>query len=469
MEKWNEFEYEIPQKLSYILLNNPFIGICITDGAGKVIAVNEAQTRITSISADQFIGKCMKDLVKNKLLNESSSVEVLKKQEEVYMKQTLRNGKSYLVRGVPIFYEDSIEYVVSYLLDVSDLETAKEKMQQLEADKHEIEYKYEALKIVLDHSDSIIYQSKVMQGVVELSKRVADSDAAVLITGPSGAGKELIANLIHNESKRKNKPFIKINCAAIPEQLLESELFGYESGTFTGGSSKGKKGIFEYADGGSLLLDEIGEMPLSLQTKLLRVLQDHEIRRIGGNKTIRVDIRLIASTNACLKQLISEKKFRQDLYYRINVIEIRVPSLSKRKDDIPLLIQHFIRLFNAKYSVSKTIQWEALKYLASNQYPGNVRELSNVIERLIVQSTEDIITLKDSYEALGLLKFENGEKEDSINLKEMQGESLKQIMAKYESRILGEYMKIYKNGVTVAEKLKTDQSTISRKLARYNI
>ena len=222
------------------------------------------------------------------------------------------------------------------------------------------------------------------------------------------------------------------------------------------------------ANGGSLLLDEIGELPLALQSKLLRVLQEREIRRLGGSKPIKVDFRLVAATNVNLKEKITSKEFREDLYYRLNVIEIKVPPLESRREDIPLLVDHFIRMFNAKYGMHKSIDIDAVSYLCQLNWPGNVRELRNVIERLIIQSTDDIISAHEAYEALGILKI--GSSDIMPNLAEVSTDaSLKEMMESYEKKILQEYIKIYKNGTELSKRLKTDQSTISRKLSKYNI
>ncbi len=461
---------DLHNKLFDELLDNPFIGINITDSSGKVIFVNEAHTRITGQDPKVYIGRKMQSLYSKKMVSSSAVMEVLKKKTEVLINQDTSCGKSFQVKGIPIFNEHGdITYILNYLLDVSELVEMKDIVNKIQADKEEIEDKYEMLKKTLDDMGSLIYQSKIMQSIVDLAKKVADSDATVLIIGPSGSGKELIANVIHEESKRKDAPFIKINCAAIPEQLLESELFGYEPGAFTGGSPKGKKGLFECAEGGSVLLDEIGELPMTLQAKLLRVLQEREVMRIGSNKTIKVNFRLIASTNASLKDMIAEKRFREDLYYRLNIIEITMPGLGERREDIPLLIEHFIRVFNTKYSLKKSIDFDAVKYLSSRDYPGNVRELRNIVERLIVQSPEDKITIKDAYEAFGFLKVQTKYSDTPISLENRQGASLKEMVAEYEKKILKEYMDIYGNGSVIAEKLKTDQSTISRKLNRYHI
>ena len=451
-------------------MHNPFLGINITDGNGRVLFLNEAQGRITGQHYSKYMGKTMFQVEKEKTVTNSATVSVLKSQSEVMLTQKVSNGKVFQVQGVPIKDETGkIKYVLNYLLDVSELAQIKEKISEIEAYKEKLENEYENLKKTLDKKGNLVYQSNIMQKIVERAKKVAESDVTVLIFGPSGSGKEHIADIIHAESKRKDKAFVKINCAAIPEQLLESELFGYEPGAFTGGNPKGKKGLLEVADGGSLLLDEIGELPLSLQSKLLRVLQDHEVRRIGGSRTINVDFRLIASTNAPLREMIAEKKFREDLYYRLNVIEIAIPGLDKRREDIPLIVEHFIRLFNAKYGTSKTIDSDAIKYLAGEDYPGNVRELRNIVERLIIQSSGDRITLRDAYEALGIIKVNVRGNDISVNFENIMDASLKDMVAEYEKAILTEYMKIYGSGTAVAKKLKADQSTISRKLAKYKI
>ena len=352
-------------------------------------------------------------------------------------------------------------FVLNLLTDITELTTTKEKITEIE------EYN-QFLKKVLDKESSLIYQSRIMQQVVELSHKVAEADVTVLITGPSGVGKEHIADIIHENSKRRHKPFVKINCAAMPENLLESELFGYEPGAFTGGNPKGKKGLFEVAQGGSIMLDEIGELPMVLQPKLLRVLQEREIRRIGGSKPIKVDFRLISATNVNLKEKIEEKQFREDLYYRLNIIEIKIPALEDRREDIPLLADHFIKLFNAKYSLHKTLDIEAVKYLCQCSWPGNVRELRNVVERLIIQSSHDVISAKEAYEAMGMLKIKSGNQ--TVELDEASGDvSLKEMMENYEKKILEEYIKIYKTGTELSKRLKTDQSTISRKLSKYHI
>lgn len=471
----NLYSEEIPEDLRASIcdyfLNNSIIGLNITDAEGHVIFLNEAHARITGHTPDQYMGRTMEAVMSDRLVSDSATLHVLKTGAPVTLEQIVSNGKSFRVHGQPVKNgEGKIKYIINYLIDTSDIVTAQEELSKAQADKQRLMEKYEKLRKMLENNGGLIYQSKIMQGIVERTVRVAASDAAVLITGPSGSGKEHIANIVHSESRRSDKPFIKINCAAIPAQLMESELFGYEPGAFTGGNPKGKKGLIEAADKGSLLLDEIGEMPLELQAKLLRVLQTRELRRLGAYKSIGVDFRLIASTNASLKELISKKRFREDLYYRLNVIEINLPGIDKRREDIPLLLEHFMQMFNAKYSVNKIMTPRAIKYLSMCDYPGNVRELSNITERLVVQTAGDEITLEDAYEALGLLKLMPTSQTEPLLKGKDNGElSLKEIIGEYEKSILQAYVKIYGNGTAVAKKLKTDQSTISRKLNKYDI
>lgn len=234
-----------------------------------------------------------------------------------------------------------------------------------------------------------------MKEIKTLINYIKDSNSTVLITGESGTGKEEVAKLIFRESNRNTKPYIALNCAAIPENLLESELFGYEKGAFTNSDPKGKSGIFESVNGGTLFLDEIAELPMDLQAKLLRVLQESEVRRIGGMKNISVDVRIIAATNKNLEKMVQDHTFREDLYYRLNIIPIHIPPLRERKEDIPLLAYHFIQEFNQKYNKNKNITTEAYNELLRLPFNGNVRQLKTLIERIILLCADDNILSRD--------------------------------------------------------------------------
>ena len=245
------------------------------------------------------------------------------------------------------------------------------------------------------HQDSIVGQSAAMQEVFKMVGRISNSDAAVMITGESGSGKELVARAIHQYSARHDRPFLAINCAAIPENLLESELFGHEKGSFTGASAQ-RIGRFEQCDGGTLFLDEIGDMPLSIQSKLLRVLQDGTFSRVGGNQTIQTDVRIVAATNKNLEAEVAEKKFREDLFYRLNVVRLHLPPLRSRKEDIRLLAEYFLkRIATQKLKPQLQLSKESVELLENHPWPGNVRELENTIQRAAVLSTSDVLLPKD--------------------------------------------------------------------------
>jgi len=263
------------------------------------------------------------------------------------------------------------------------------------ADEMHRAQKFEPSLTVEQHQDSIVGQSAAMQEVFKMVGRISNSEAAVMITGESGSGKELVARAIHQYSTRHDRPFLAINCAAIPENLLESELFGHEKGSFTGASAQ-RIGRFEQADSGTLFLDEIGEMPLSIQSKLLRVLQDGTFSRVGGNETIKTNVRIVAATNKNLEAEIAAKTFREDLFYRLNVVRLHLPPLRSRKEDVRLLAEYFLKRIAAqRHKPQLQLSTEAVEVLESYPWPGNVRELENTIQRAAVLSTSDVLLPKD--------------------------------------------------------------------------
>jgi Nif-specific regulatory protein len=323
---------------------------------------------------------------------------------------------------------------------------------------------------------------------------VADSRASVLITGESGTGKEMIANAIHYNSSRSENPFVKINCAAIPENLLESELFGHKKGSFTGAVTD-KKGKFELADTGTIFLDEIGEMDLNLQSKLLRVLQEREIEAIGSTKAKKVDVRIIAATNAELEQLVAEKKFRADLFYRLNVVKINTPPLRDRVEDIPLLMNHFLEKYTKDNNKSiKGISREASRLLLKYRWPGNVRELENVIERAVVLAQDEILNEEDFSDILSNMEempdntvevshsnhveaVSGAEPLDlgsgrltSGQLDGLDGRAMEIVVSEVESRLIQYAMKKFRYTKTrVAKFLGINRNTLDKKIKELNI
>ncbi|HIP43532.1 MAG TPA: AAA family ATPase [Aquifex aeolicus] len=338
------------------------------------------------------------------------------KNSELFINKTgigeILTENHYLV-AVPVRVGGEIEGVLVTFREFEDTESVEKFLEtlsiignllglffklheKLEREREEWEEEKKLLTRELQEKYSlhgIIGRSKAIRQLIDLIEKVSKTDSTLLLLGESGTGKSLIAKTIHYESPRKDKPFVTVNCAAIPGELLEAELFGYEKGAFTGAYTS-KKGKFELANGGTIFLDEIGDMPVNLQAKLLRVLQDKELERLGSEKTIKVDVRIIAATNKDLRKLVEERKFREDLYYRLNVIPIHVPPLRERREDIPLLIEHFLEEFNEKYQKRVYLTKEAMQILLEYDYPGNVRELANIVERIVILN-EGKVTPRD--------------------------------------------------------------------------
>ncbi len=303
------------------------------------------------------------------------------------------------------------------------------------------------------NEEDIVTCSQNMSDLIDLALRVAGTDSTILLTGESGVGKSLLAKIIHRASERKNKPLLQINCAAIPESLLEAELFGYEPGAFTGADRKGKAGLFEQADGGTIFLDEITEIPLHLQSKLLGVIQDKAFHKIGGRGEKSVDVRIIAATNRDLAAQVALGRFREDLYYRLNVVPVQIPPLRERREDIPLLIRYFTDHYNRRYNSYKRFADKLIEEMTSMPWKGNIRELENVIERMIVTSTANEINSLGQYD--GKAKAEGGESKTLVDL-----------LHDYEDTLLIQAQKEYGSTRKIAARLGLSQATVARKLKR---
>nr|WP_280922358.1 sigma 54-interacting transcriptional regulator [Sedimentibacter acidaminivorans] len=307
--------------------------------------------------------------------------------------------------------------------------------------------------------NDIIAESNIMFDLVNQGKLYSKSDSPVLITGESGTGKELFARAIHNESKRNSKPFIAINCAAIPDQLLESELFGYEPGTFTGGNKEGKAGIFEIASGGTVFLDEIGEMASHLQAKLLRVLQEKKVRRVGSSKEVPFDSRLITATNKKIDEMVKNKEFRLDLLFRINIFNINIPPLRERKEDLPILFEYFTKIHSDRYGKDIVgIDQNAMRKLINYNWPGNVREFQNVLERAVALSKTNEISTKDIFLNYNITPDTN-----------ITGNSLKECIESLEKIKIVESLKSNKSIREAAKSLKVTHTLLINRMKKYNI
>ncbi len=373
----------------YSVLESSYDGIYITDKNSITVYVNKAYENLTGHKRSEYIGKSMDDLIKSGIMKAHITQDVIAAKKSVTIEEELISGKNVLVTGSPIFdHNNEIIAVVTNVRDISEI-ISLEKKERL---SREVISRYQKLFFNPDSMKNIICESPGTVSVFNFAAKVAPRDSTVLLTGETGVGKEVVAKYIHYNSLRKDNNYIKINCGAIPENLLESELFGYVGGAFTGADPNGKPGLFELADNGTLFLDEIGELPLNLQSSLLRVLQEGEVTRVGSTKTRKVAVRIIAATNRDLKQMIQEKAFREDLYYRLNVISINIPPLRERRDDIPPLAEMFIERLNKKYHTKKRVSDTFLLELMSMSWPGNVRELANFVERQYILNESDVLT-----------------------------------------------------------------------------
>ncbi len=444
------------------ILESSIDGIYITDGQANTLMINKAYERITGIKREELIGKNMNDVVKLGYISESATLLVLDNKEVNTIEQNFKTGKKALVTATPVFDDDgNITMVVANVRDITELYELKEKLHENEYLTRKYYRELEQMKLQLLKNTNIVARDKKMLDVIQIAKRISSLDVTALLTGETGVGKDEIAKFIYRNSERKNNQFIKINCGAIPGTLIEAELFGYEKGAFTGANKDGKMGLFEVADGGTLFLDEIGEIPLDMQVKLLRVLQDNEVKRVGGIKSVKVDVRIIAATNRNLEEMVKEKLFREDLYYRLNIVPISIPPLRERKDDIIPLVHYFLSKLNKKYNFNKSLTAEALSYLYEYEWKGNVRELKNIIERIIIMSNDDVITKED-------LPKDMIHIDDALKISAADELiSLKTALEKVERHMLKIAFERHGNVRAAAKALAIDPATFVRKRKKY--
>jgi len=452
-------EQELLRRVEAVI-ESSYDGIYVTDGDANTIMVNSAYEKITGITRQEVVGRNMRELVQEEFFNESVTLKVLETNTRQTVRQRLRSGKEILATGNPIFDDEgNIIMVVTNDRDMTELMRLHQRLEDsLEMAKAYKEKLRSMQQSALFGRDFVVV-SKAMRDVCELVERVSKTDATVMFFGETGVGKDRLAEEVHKRSLRYNKGlFVKINCGAIPETLLESELFGYESGAFTGARKEGKIGLFEVADGGTIFLDEVESMPLSLQPKLLRVLQNFEITRVGSTVPKKVDVRVVCASNQDLKDMVAEGTFRADLYYRMNVVSVNIPPLRERKEDIPYLVTFFVNYFNKKYNKKKTITNDVMDMLLAYVWPGNVRELANAIERLVVVTVNRQIGTQD-------LPPELSGKRRGIDIE--PGLTLKDHLAREEVSIIQKAIQMYGSARKAAVALGVDHSTIARKLKRY--
>ncbi|MGY3715330.1 sigma-54 interaction domain-containing protein [Sutcliffiella cohnii] len=440
------------------IIANAFEGIVVVDEKGYIVYMNESYSNFVEVENDVAIGKHVTEVIENTRMH----LVVQSGKEELADLQYIR-GNYMIANRIPIFNKQGKvigAFGTILFRDTSEWDKMNSHVKSMMSRIQNYLQEYESQTGVKYSLEDIIGDSEVIVSLKNKVKQIAPSDVSVLIRGESGTGKELFAHSIHQLSNRSSMPFIKVNCAAIPEHLLESELFGYEDGAFTGAKKGGKKGKFQLADGGTLFLDEIGDMSLPMQIKLLRALQEGEVEPIGASRPIKVDVRIIAATNRPLEKMIEEKRFREDLYYRIHVIPFYIPSLRDRKEDLPILANHFLRKISKRTGKRvRNISPEVLQVFSKSPWPGNIRELENVIqaavhfsvgETLLIQSLPDYF--KDSFTInLGVK-----------TLKETLEETEKQV-------IIGAIEKNDGDKLLAAKQLGISKSSLYEKIKKYNI
>ncbi|MCI8477553.1 MAG: sigma 54-interacting transcriptional regulator [Oscillospiraceae bacterium] len=378
------------------IIENSKDGFFITDGTGRVIKVNRSYEELCGIRREDVMGKHMTELEEH-IISESASLMVLKTKKPVTIEQKfyLTNRTAYITSSPVFDAHGEIMMIVSNNRDFEEIDHLRAQLSHSRALASEYQSRMDAIRKQLYEKPDIVAEDPKMLEVLYRASKVAPTDTTVLVTGETGTGKEELSKFLHENSRRSKNPFIKVNCGAISQNLIESELFGYEKGAFTGASSSGKMGYFEVAHKGTLFLDEIGELPLDLQVKLLRALQEREIVRLGGTRPIQIDVRVVAATNRDLEQMVAEKTFRQDLYYRLNVVQLQLPPLRERVRDIRPLAEKFLARYNEKYHYKKVLTRQALHALEQYSWPGNARELNNIVEQVVIMSESDQITARD--------------------------------------------------------------------------
>jgi len=474
-QKMQQFENSAQKLESYKKLTNQFEmvfssssdGLVFLDGKGNFLRMNKASQKLNGWKEKDIVGKNVSEMVGKGMVDRSVTMEILKTKRRVSLLIYVQATKKHLlVTGTPVFNGNGdISMVVLNERDLTQLNAIQQRLDQtrLVAEKYKDELA-ELSMIELKQQD-IIAKSDEMRQVLRIALKLATLKASnILILGESGAGKGILTKFIHQNSKRTGESFIQINCATLPENLLEAELFGYEKGAFTGAREEGKAGLFELAQGGTLFLDEIGDLPLTIQAKLLKYLDDNLIMRLGGTKSIYIDCTVIAATNRDLQKLVTNNRFREDLFFRLNTFTIKIPPLRKRFDDILEMASYFLMKFNKEYGLKQRISFRGMDALQSYMFPGNVRELMSVIKRAVVMSEEQTIDamieriLKESYPSLGKEgPSPRGHKKLTDALMDFEKEILKNATSQCQTTY------------ELASFLGISQTTAFRKLKKHNL
>jgi len=438
--------------------------ITVTDVTGKILYVNQKSADTFRRSKEELIGMLIQETVKLGFLDSSAAEKVIATGQQVLIRNTNNDRDTLITSGIPIYDEEGKihrilvysqqEYLVSEFADFMEMERAKLQTALKYRDK--------------DKNVEIVAVSNNMRKVLKTALNVAKSTTTVILYGESGTGKEILSRYIHRNSARSKNVFIPVNCAAVPHELMESEFFGYSKGAFTGASKDGKPGLFEICDNGTLFLDEIGELPLAMQSKFLRVLENGEIKRVGDTIVKNVDVRIIAATNRNLKQMIQDGTFREDFYYRLNVIPIHIPPLRDRPQDLEILTQSFLDQYNQKHRRNRKLTAETMQAFREYFWPGNIRELRNFVERMVITPSEESLEFEDTSIPQGLIPMQLDEQPLALQISD--DDTLKDALSKFEKQHILRALNGANGNISVAaEALGVHPSGLYKKIGKYGI
>ncbi|WP_206811665.1 sigma-54 interaction domain-containing protein [Paradesulfitobacterium ferrireducens] len=461
-----------PEKITFEqfqkILNALSDGVYISDATGNTLWLNRISENIVGKTNAEVVGRNVRDLEAEGIFNPSVTRLTLDAGKTISTVQSMDNGRKYLVTGNLIRDDQGkIILVVAQSRDITEAIRTTVQLEEAEALLRQYSQEIRDLKNnrdKVDYIDQIVGHSSSYLPVLDLIERVSMIDTTVLITGETGVGKTVLAKRIHELSDRHDKPFVHINCGAIAESLIESELFGYKKGAFTGANTSGKIGLVKSADGGTLFLDEIGELPLHLQSKLLQFLQEKKFIPVGDTQVQTADVRIIAATNSDLSDMVSAGRFRPDLYYRLNIVPIAIPPLRERPEDVFPLLYHFLTKFNKQHRQNRRFSTEVLDLLQMYDWPGNIRELENLVERLVITAKMNEISVTDLPERIRKQK----PAEERL-VKMLEGESMTQMLWRIEKELLEEAYRIHGNTRKTANALGITQSLLMRRFKRYGI
>ncbi len=453
---YEQFQAFFESDLCRVVFNALYDGVYITDGDGTTLFINQAYQRITGIREEEIIGKPMSYLIEQGMISVSASLDSIRTKNQVTLTQRIRNGRKIIVSATPILSpQNEVIFVINSVRDITELIRMKYTIDSQKLS-------FQPISQLLPGSEQVNLQEIIIgpstTPLFKLADKVAKTDAKILLQGETGVGKSLIAKYIHAKSSRKEKIFLELNCGAIPANLVESELFGYEPGAFTGSLKNGKMGIFEKVNGGTLFLDEIGDLPLELQVKLLKVVEENKFMRVGSTEMKEVDVRLITATHRDLASLVQEGSFREDLYYRLNIVSFEIPPLRQRKEETIPLLEMYLKKFNEKYNEKKKMTPECYEWLTNYSWPGNIRELASLAERLVVTTYDDTIDLPNLPSFI-----------QPVLSRKTTTHSLKEAVSELERSLILNAMKKYGTTRAAAISLDISQSALVQKMKKFHI